>query len=61
MNRDVELVILTGSSYEASRSNINKIPVPEGWSRLIQSSWPAETRIKSGTGMLVAEFMACRA
>ena len=40
MNRNTELSMLAGASYESSRSDINKIPVPEGWDDLILESWP---------------------
>lgn len=41
MNRDTELALLAGASYESSRSRIDRIPVPPGWSSLNLSSWPA--------------------
>jgi hypothetical protein len=40
MNRNTELAMLAGASYEASRSNINKFPIPEGWSALSITNWP---------------------
>jgi len=40
MNRNVELALLAGASYESSRSDINKIPVPDGWSALNIAGWP---------------------
>ncbi len=40
MNRNVELALLAGASYESSRADINKIPVPEGWTALNIAGWP---------------------
>jgi hypothetical protein len=40
MNRNTELAMLAGASYEASRSDINKFPIPEGWSALSITNWP---------------------
>lgn len=31
MNRNTELALLAGVSYQASRDDINKFPIPEGW------------------------------
>ncbi|MGD3376261.1 hypothetical protein [Xanthomonas citri] len=40
MNRNVELALLAGASYESSRADINKILVPEGWVSLNIAGWP---------------------
>ena len=40
MNKNVELALLAGASYESSRANINKILVPEGWASLNIAYWP---------------------
>jgi hypothetical protein len=40
MNRDTELAMLAGVSYQASRADFNKFPIPEGWSALSIINWP---------------------
>ena len=40
MNRNVELALLAGASYESSRRDMNKFPVPEGWTALNIAGWP---------------------
>jgi len=40
MNRNVELALLAGASYESSRNRINKFPIPEGWTALNLADWP---------------------
>jgi trimeric autotransporter adhesin len=40
MNRDTELSMLAGVSYEASRFRDNKFPIPDGWSALSIINWP---------------------
>lgn len=41
MNKISEIALLAGASYESSRHENNKIPVPEGWQALILPSWPS--------------------
>ncbi len=40
MNRDTELALLAGVSYEISRFRDNKFPIPEGWNALSIVNWP---------------------
>ncbi len=40
MNRNVELALLAGASYESSRNRVNKFSIPDGWTALNISGWP---------------------
>lgn len=40
MNRNTELALLAGVSYEASRRPVNKFPISEGWSAVSITNWP---------------------
>ncbi|MCO5357146.1 hypothetical protein [Acidovorax kalamii] len=41
MKKNSEIALLAGASYESSRHENNKIPVPEGWQALVLPSWPS--------------------
>ncbi|MFD1841403.1 hypothetical protein ACFSHV_24215, partial [Paracidovorax cattleyae] len=51
MNRNVELALLAGASYESSRSDINKIPVPHGWAAMNIADWPYGSQRRPDTNV----------
>lgn len=54
-----QYALLAGAAYESSRDDVNRFPVPTGWTAMRHEALPSgfeATTFVSGTGELVISF-----